>query len=179
MFDRTKVFDAGEQYSEELRYLIRNPELLSSEEKAMLLAQIDSIWDQIERLANSRRLPNWPYVALGRLLSGEGLEAMTRQGTNPLIVRAVRNRRYRAFCRHLEAARSQFASDSRRAGTRCAGARAWLTFLREMLRRIEGESLFTRLLISAMLYRAGMRVSTRRMVERLQGLAAGLPDHAQ
>src|ERR1700743_2137951 len=107
MFDRTNAFDALQYCSEELRHLSTSPELLvTDEERAILLAQMDTVWDQMEKLAcRPRLLSNWPYAALTRLLAPESMEALARRGASPIVVASIRQRRYRTVERFLRALR--------------------------------------------------------------------------
>ncbi len=108
-----------------------------------------------------------------RLLSPETVERMgARNG--PQAVRAMRNRRFKAFSKCWKIFRVQFLNDSRRALQLCARNREWPLFLREQKRRFLVELLLLRLYRSAILYKLGFRVRVGSLVYRLQTLSAGL-----
>ena len=176
MFDRTNAFEAGRLYLEEVNRLIESPNLVTDHERMILLAQMDSLCGQMEKVIRScGHPPSRTCAILARLLSADGIERMVALGIDPRIVRGVRSRRYETFLRYWRTLRSQFAADSRRARRLCAQNREWPMFLREHWRHVEGEYLLLLLYRSALLYRAGLRVRIGSAVYRLQSLIASLP----
>jgi hypothetical protein len=175
MFERSNAFQSGQRYLQEVMRLIEDPQLVTDEERVALLAQVDNIFCEVERLFRRDGVQDRSLAVLARLVSDRGLEGMVRRGASHHILGALRERRYQTFCRFWRDVRKRFLADSREARHSCVVARQWPMFLREYKRRFEGECLLARLYASAMWYRRGIHVNVGTTVFRLQALGAKLP----
>ncbi len=174
LIGQSLVFSFGNLYADEIKRLVAEGSI-DAQEAAALIAQADMLVDLTTEVLAGRGKRRQLLEMLPRIGDQRRIESMLRFGCSPRVVREVRQRRFRSYCRIWRSARKEFLADSLEMRERYIAARDWASYLREQRRRVAAEILFAELYLAGIRYRMGLRSDMAAMTDRITELLTGLP----
>lgn len=169
MLQNSHALSVGEHYREQLQRIAERPQLLSGTERAVVLAQIDQIFQYGERIFPPLELTG-RGVILAHFLGRSEPKAMVDDGASPIIIRGLRGRRYADFVYLLSSQRVEAMKIMARRTEISYRSREWGIWLSQPWAYAQLWTALGRLSMQATKYRLGFAVDPTRNLDRLAAL---------